>query len=304
MKKCLCLVGLWLVAVNAQAFGPGTHFYVSQRILGPGQEAAWFAAALPDCEGFASTSQIKSAMKSLTHHHWYHMPRTPFGIGFSLHNGDWGADYYAHNYYHPEIPPSFMALNMKEFSEISGCALGDAEALFEAMYDYVLRRDLGPAYGTIIYEAAVLANQAAYRDQFVRAYAEPLRERVPSLTRTAAETELAMMYNKFVLLMKLYGSQIGEGDLSVLKATCVDLLKGYMNVDDETALDYFDLMEGMCGNYAADFNGMIAEIESHSPYEMPVSSWTGIVLTAVGMMFGGWGAWLRRGWLGNESRTG
>lgn len=299
MRKYLFWLVLLLVGDDACAFGPGTHFYVAQRILGAEQGAACFAAALPDGESFASTSQVKSAMKSLTHHGWHHMPKTAFGVGFCLHNGDWGADFYAHNYYHPEIPPSFIARNMREFSEIAGCPMGDAEALFEAMYDYVLRRDLGPEFGSVIENAARAANMPVYREQFVRAYAEPLMERVPSLTRVAAETELTMMYNKFVLLMRLYGSQLAGQELSFVKATLVDMLKGYMNLDDETALGYFELMEGMCAGYEADFNAMIAEIEMNAPpYEVPVCSYLGCV--AMAMAVAAAGCLLRGRWMGAD----
>lgn len=187
---CLLLAAALLSALPAQAWGPMTHAYIASQIFRDAPPALLFGAMVADMDGFSGLGEKgDSSIKHLTHREAKLLAPSPFRLGLLTHDGDWGADSYAHAYFHMPTEKLYPLRVYQQLSSETGITMNNAEDVTETVVDYVICRDLGRPFVQKILDA-VNAVGPAEEQALVDAYAGPLMERMPELTRERAEKTL------------------------------------------------------------------------------------------------------------------
>lgn len=286
--RIVCLAGLivFLHMGMAAAWGPATHMYIAQCVTESQHDDILFGAALPDLNAtLLGQPQIANALKTLTHHEADRLPPSFLAIGMITHNGDWGADYYAHIVYHPEDPDSdttYSTIKINTFRAALGITAGQAEDLLEMTMDYLIRMDNGPQVGNWIVRSA-RAFGPHQEQMMVDAFAQPLTERVAGLTIEDAESNIRTACAAFKFLTETFGIQLQREDEDIASAI-PPLLARYMNVDEAAAATYFNYAVTACQeDYQAELNRICANMRTRfadmPDYEMPLGHGAAVVVT-------------------------
>lgn len=290
---------LWIVAVlcaccfDVYAWGPAAHAYVAKKVVGGPWLGAMYGAMLPDMFDLASTHDIKSKTQRLTHFEYYRLSAaTPFAVGFATHNGDWGADHYSHGYYNPSQPDTYLTTRMKQFAAEFGRTVNDGETVMEAVVDYMIRKDLGPEWGSLLAKSVDAAG-APEEQAIADAFAQPLSERVPGLSVSDADSALRRMFRKHRIVTRFYGQQLALQDDAYVRAVLAQALMAALTVDPEMAEAYITRAEEMCADYQVELDRIAgevrAEIES-TAYALPLDrrspAATAILILAVFLLPG------------------
>ena len=271
---------LWLAAalcsccLDVYAWGPATHAYVARRVVGGPWLGAIFGAMLPDMFDLASSQEIKSQAQRLTHREYYRLTTpSPFAVGFATHNGDWGADYYAHGYYNPSLPDTYLTTRMKQFAAEFSRSVNDGETVMEAVVDYLIRRDHGPEWGALIAQSVDAVGKPE-EQAIAAAFAQPLSERVPGLSVSDADSELRHMFRQFRIVTRFYGQQLALQDDAYVRAVLVQVLMAALNADQAATETYLARAEEMCADYQQELDRIAGEVKAElefTPYQMPVN---------------------------------
>ncbi len=184
---CLLLAGALLFALPAHAWGPVTHAYIALQIFPDAPPALLFGAMVADMNGFSGLGgKGDSTLKHLTHREAERLAPSPFQRGLLTHDSDWGGDSYAHAYFHQPTDKLYPLRVFEQLSGETGITMNNAEDLIESVMDYVICRDMGRGFVRKLLDAVNAAGPAE-EQALVDAYAVPLTERMPELTREKAE---------------------------------------------------------------------------------------------------------------------
>ncbi len=202
-------------AAAASAWGPAAHWYLARKALPGAQPSALFgamAADMNDCEW--RNRAVAGAFKRLAHDHSEYLSPSAFRLGLLTHNAQWGADAYAHAYGHDDTSKPYPADRIRLLSKKMGLSMGDAEDVFEASMELAIRLSWGPSLGA---EMQRCAESVGPREEtwLVDAYAAPLMERVPGLSRASAEEAIRRMFRCYRILVRDYGALLSRGDPSL-----------------------------------------------------------------------------------------
>ncbi len=179
-----------LAALPAHAFGPMTHAYIASQIFPDAPPALLFGAMVADMNEFSGLGEEgSSALKHLTHREAKLLAPSPFALGLLTHDADWGADSYAHAYFHLPTEKKYPLRVYEQLSSEKGITMNNAEDVIETLIDYVICRDLGRPFVRKILDAVNDVGPAE-EQALVDAYTGPLMERMPQLTREKAEKTL------------------------------------------------------------------------------------------------------------------
>lgn len=190
LHLCLLLAGALMSALPAHAWGPIAHAYIASQIFPDAPPALLFGAMVADMNEFSGLGEDgSSSLKHLTHREAKLLAPSPFRLGLLTHDADWGADSYAHAYFHMPTEKMYPLRVYEQLSQETGITMNNAEDVIETVVDYVICRDLGPSFVRKILDA-VKAVGPAEEQALVDAYAGPLMERMPELTREKAEMTL------------------------------------------------------------------------------------------------------------------
>ncbi len=188
--SCLLLAAALVSPLPAYAWGPIAHAYIASQIFPDAPPALLFGAMVADMNEFSGLGEKgSSSLKHLTHRQAKLLAPSPFALGLLTHDADWGADSYAHAYFHMPTGKMYPLRVYEQLSSETGITMNNAEDVIEGVVDYVICRDMGRAFVRRILDAVNAAGPAE-EQALVDAYAGPLMERMPELTREKAETTL------------------------------------------------------------------------------------------------------------------
>ncbi len=260
-------VGAFLVVCcgSGWAFGPATHAYIATEVAGSLNEDIAWGAISPDFAGLVKVDNpvAGSQLGGMTHHDHHRLSDSCFAIGFSTHNSDWGADYYAHLFFDPSADDIYSTIIIRQLSQEFGFSMSHGEDVFEITIDYLIRRDNGPAIGTLI-EGAAAASGAENEQAVVDAFAAELAQRVAGLTAEDAEEDIRDAFEAYRGITEAYGHQL-TGDLDAVRVALMPMLAVYLEVDLVTAETYLNRAIELCVDYETEIERIVGEMASHIP---------------------------------------
>jgi hypothetical protein len=262
MSRWLGIIGAVILTVaTAQAWGPATHAYLVLKM--PGGENVdldtVFGAMHPDLGSVAfGQKEFASRLKRLTHYEFDRLPRGPFALGVTLHNGAWGADRFAHRYLHGKDPTKFPADKVAELCQALGIDQKQGEDLFEFTLDAALAIECGPELGQRI-TASAQASGKANEEALVDAYAAKLTEVVPGLTLAKAEESLRWSSRIHKTFLKAYGLQLARSEAYILRNTPMFLAR-FLGCNRQEADRYFRTALEICHGLRPQLDALAAEL--------------------------------------------
>lgn len=271
-KHIVLAMGL-LLSMQAWAWGPAVHAYLIQRITGTQNLEAIYGSIVPDFYLLAlGNPTAKAKLQRLTHYEFDRLEEGWFSIGFASHNGEWGADYYAHLYYNPEAPDIFSVVKIRQLSTEFGITMQVAEDIFEATVDFLVRMDCGPVLGTLIREGAT---HSGHEQDLVDAFAQPLSERVPGMSLAEAQETIRSAAAASQQLTAIYGEQL-EQDEAFLRTLIPAILVTTLGCPPDLARQYFERAEAICADeHAAEMDRICAlveaEMDARARYRVPLA---------------------------------
>jgi hypothetical protein len=266
---------------GAFAWGPSAHLYVATKVAGPDWPQAYYGAMAPDMFSLGEIPAAKWPVQHLTHAEFYRLSPSVFALGFATHNGTWGADFYAHCYYDPLVPDTYLTARMKQLAAEFGFSVNAGEDIVEGVVDYLIRKDFGPDWGTLMAATADSVGPAETR-QIVDAFAQPLADQI-GVSRAAAEADLRLMVQRHVFMTRMYGEQLYLRDPATIRALLVSGFAMYFGVTDATANQYVTRAEELLWDYQEELDAIaqrMADYVDASPYQMPLS-WPTLAIAAV-----------------------
>ncbi|MCX5759657.1 MAG: hypothetical protein NTU83_14370 [Candidatus Hydrogenedentes bacterium] len=246
---------------------------------------AVYAATVPDFCALGPSPGIKAQLPPMTHFEFERMAPTPFGLGFVTHNGEWGADHYAHCYYDPDVPETYFTERMRLLSEEFGFSINKGEDVVEAILDYMLRRDFGPWWGEFLASAAESCGPA-HDQQLADAFASPLSQRVPDLTIEQARSQLRSMASTYRWVILMYGQQLATQDQEYIRRVLVDNMARNLGIDAFTADLVMARAEELCVDYRDELDAVAASVRNEmqtTVYALPVCGFLPLTLTLGGV---------------------
>jgi len=186
---------LFLAATGpAWAYGPLTHAYIALQIYPDAPPQLLYGAMAADMNSFNGGNEaVASAMKTLTHFNAQLLAPSPFQLGMLTHNSTWGADSYAHAYFHIPTDKLYPMRLFEQLSTETGISMNDAEDMIETLMDVVICRDLGEPFITRVKQAIESAGPAE-EQAVVDAFTIPLSQKVPELSPERTQTLLRTMF--------------------------------------------------------------------------------------------------------------
>ena len=271
MSRWLGIIGAVILTVAAaQAWGPATHAYLVLKM--PGGDNAdldtVFGAMHPDLGAVAfGQKEFASRLKRLTHYEFDRLPRGPFALGVTLHNGAWGADRFAHRYLHGKDPTKFPADKVAELCQALGIDQKQGEDLFEFTLDAALAIECGPELGQRI-TASAQASGKANEEALVDAYAAKLTEVVPGLTLAGAEQSIRWASRIHKTFLKAYGLQLARSEAYILRNTPMFLAR-FLGCSRQEADRCFRTALEICHGLRPQLDALAVELagnlQSHPP---------------------------------------
>lgn len=251
----LCMAG-----IQAAAFGPTTHAYIAMLATDSNNSDVIFGAIVPDCTQILGVENAAeaSALNHMTHFEPERLAASCFALGFSTHNGTWGADHYAHLVFTADPEEIYSVVKIRQLSTEFGISLGNGEDLFEMALDYLIRVDYGPEIGVLLARSAE-ASGTANEQALVDAYAAELSARVAGLSLEEAQEDIRHAHAAYRELIKVLGLQMQQSPEPV-KAILMPLLAGYLGTDVQTATTYFERAVEICADYKPEMERIASNI--------------------------------------------
>ena len=257
--SCGLLVVLIAAAWPAEAFGPVTHAYIAMQVFPDASPPALFGAMAADMNDFNGWNEkLGGRFKHLTHAEADCLPPSPFQLGMLTHNSSWGADSYAHAYFHLPTEKLYPLRIYEQLSRDTSISMNDAEDIIETLLDYVICRDLGPAFIQRISEAAEAVGLAE-EQALVDAFAEPLSQEAPGLTRDQAADSIRMMFQCDKTFLKGMAELMSLPGTSLL-ATAPVLLAAGLNMKTTQANQCVQRAVELCADWRVHLDEISREI--------------------------------------------
>ena len=260
--SCGLLVVLLTAAWPAEAFGPITHAYIAMQVFPDAPPSALFGAMAADMNDFDGwNNKLGSRFKHFTHAGADRLPPSPFQWGLLTHNSSWGADSYAHAYFHLPTEKLYPLRLYEQLSRDTAISMNDAEDVIETILDYVICRDLGSAFIHRIAEAADAVGPAE-EQALIDAFAEPLSQEVPELTRDRAADSIRMMFQCDKTFLKGMAELMALPGTSLL-ATAPVLLAAGLNMNPALASRCVQRAVELCADWRVHLDEISREIAAH-----------------------------------------
>lgn len=273
-----------VASFNAYGFGMGTHAYVAWRVCGtPWLEVA-YAAMAPDCFQLASSDAVKTRMQHMTHFEFDRLAPTPFAIGFATHNGEWGADHYAHCYYDPLAPDTYFTARMRQLSDEFGFSINKGEDVIEGILDYMLRRDFDVWWGEFLTAAAHSCGPSQDR-QLVDAFALPLSQSVSGLTLEQAQSTVRSVASGYRWAMGIYGDQLATNELPYIWQILVGGMANDLDIEEAEAEQVLIRAEELCQDYRTELDAIAVSVRNElqtTVYTLPACGILPLMFTLAG----------------------
>lgn len=185
---------LAMATSSAWAWGPVAHAYIAAQAIKDAPPIALFGAMAADMNDFSAWNDaLAHRVKHLTHFEADRLPISPFRLGMLTHSSDWGADSYAHAYFHMPTDKLYPMCLYERLSHEVDISMNDAEDVIETLMDYVICRDMGAPFIRRIAEAAEAAGPNE-EQALIDGFAEPLLKDMPAFNRDRAEESLRLMF--------------------------------------------------------------------------------------------------------------
>ncbi len=273
---------VFFVMVTARAFSwaPATHVYLAEKATGSNHPDVHFGSILPDMnQVIFSKPEIQAAVRQLGHYESDRVESSCLALGMLTHNEEWGADWYAHQYFLSDTPESddlYSTVKIRHLEAALGVQPVEAEFLLEFTIDYLLRVDKGPDLGRKMLAGATLFGPARLQ-MVVDAFAGPLAERVDGLSLDEAEAELRTAMRRFRSVTKAYATAYMQDEAAVFEAlTAFTAL--YLQFDCATAAAYLSYTIELCrDDYHAELERIAellrADLAAYAPEPVAACSW-------------------------------
>lgn len=256
---------------DATAWGPAAHAYIASRVMENQEADIIFGAILPDCTSLIlNHSTLKSRYNHLTHFESERLPPSPFAMGFMTHNGAWGADYYAHLYYHPEADEIWSTRKYRQLSDEFGITMQHAEDIIEMCVDIQVRLLMGPSFGSLIASAAE-ASGPAHEEAMVDAFADPLAAQIEGLSLEEAARKIRFTVKSHRMATITFGRQLEKGREEIFEAIPI-VLAFYFGCDKEMATGYFQRGMEITADFEVEFDRICTEIKGLMPVSNAAAS--------------------------------
>lgn len=255
----LILICVVLLCLQSHAWGPATHAYLVLKAFPGADPDMVFGAMHPDFNALVTGSpEAKSRLKHLTHYEFSRLKPSSFAQGFASHNGDWGADSFAHQYLRKEDRNAFPASTIHQISQELNISEHEAEDLFEGVMDVAVALSYGPELGRAII-AAANASGKENEDALVEAFCRPLCDSVPGLTPEQAESDIRWASRLHKVLLRACGIQLMQSRAHYSRFAPFFLSKA-LNCDTATASRYFEKTFGLCAGCLPDLDKVAGEL--------------------------------------------
>ena len=260
--RFLC-AGLVLLSGVAHAWGPATHYYLTDRATECTHPEVLFGSMLADMnQAVFDKPEIASSLRRLTHFEFDRLAPSCLTLAIASHNDVWGADWFAHQYWRPETPENvglYSTQKIRQIAEERDISDRAAEFYFEMAIDYLLRVDEGPDLGRRIQWSAA-SFRRRHEQLLVDAFAAPLAADVPELSLAAAEAEVIQAARLFQTAMLTYGGALAEDHPGATRIALAAMGVAYLGVTLPTALEHLDYAVELCRHdYRIELN-RIADI--------------------------------------------
>lgn len=244
----LCCAALFAPARPAAAWGPVTHAYMVLQIFPNAPPQAVFGAMAADMNDFAGWMPgLGACFKQLTHSESRHLRLSPFRLGMLTHNAEWGADSYAHAYFHLPTEKKYPMVLFEQLSHDTGITMHQAEDCIETVMDYVVARDLGP---TFIARVAAAADAAGPNEEYdlVQAYTARVMQAIPQCSREQAAGAIRALFHSMKLFLANVAVLLSLPDRS-LQHIGPTLLAAGLNMSMAQAAKSFDRAVCLCADW-------------------------------------------------------
>jgi hypothetical protein len=283
LMKWQLLPGLLILPFAAHAWGPATHAVIAMRIHAVKSPELAFAAGVPDINAIIqNNSRANSALKRLTHYEFDRLAPSLFRVGLASHNAIWGADHYAHRYYHPEAPEIFSTRVITQLHAEFGISMQEAEDIFEITMDYLNRIAWGPELGELLAEGA--RNSGDWHDQLmIEAYAQPFADRA-GYTQEYSANRIRGLMDTYRQVMIVFGGQLAGADQFIHDAIPV-LLDAYTGCGPAAAAERFERCIELSADFESEMDRIAEEmrlrIQAEGACGMPAAGRRGRLLLAL-----------------------
>jgi hypothetical protein len=257
---------VFLLGGHAQAFGPVTHAYIASQVIRDAPGAALFgamAADMNDLDGW--NDKLGSCVKHFTHFEADKLSPSPFQRGLLTHNSSWGADSYAHAYFHMPTEKLYPLRVYEQLSQEFGITMNNAEDIIEAVIDYVVCRDLGPAFMQKLIDACDAVGPAE-EQALVAAFAKPVSEKMPEFTEIAAARVLGVMFEGDKYFLKRTAEFMCLPDKTLVGIAPLLFSAGF-NMDMDRAGRLVRRAVELCGDWRPHIDDIAREIATKMPAE-------------------------------------
>ncbi len=253
------LAVLLVAAGSAWAWGPVTHAYIASQVFTDAPPTALFGAMAADMNEFSGWNKaLDKHFKHLTHFEAARLPSSPFQRGMLTHSSDWGGDSYAHAYFHIPTDKQYPMCIYKQLSSDVGISMNDAEDVIETLMDYVICRDLGPAFIRRIAEAADAVGPAE-EQALIEAFTEPLMQEMPEFSRERAEDAIRLMFRCDKTLLKETAELMSMPCESLLRIAPVLLAAG-LDMNAAKAVRAVQCAIELCADWRPHLDAISQEI--------------------------------------------
>jgi hypothetical protein len=203
---------------------------------------------------------LRSSFKRLTHDRSDLLPLSAYRFGLLTHNAQWGADAYAHAYGHNDPAKPYPADRLHQLSEATGLSMQDAEDVFEMTMEYAICASSGAELGSLLRECADAVGDRE-EQALIGAYAEPLMERVPGLTKERAVESIRRMFRCYRIFLRNYGSLMhyDEAQLRGMVPRMFTLAFGFSR---ERAEQCFTCAIALCADWQQQLDAIAVRIKA------------------------------------------
>lgn len=234
---CLVCVASAFMSPQAHAWPPATHVYLVERITGSRDPDIIYGSMAADFDGAVLfNKKARAVLKHMTHFEFDRLEPGKFATGFASHNGEWGADYYAHLYYDESAAPIYSTKKLRQLSIEFGISMNQAEDSFEGVIEFLIRIEYGPELGRLIVDSAA---RSTHEEELVKAFALPLSERA-GLSFEDAANEVRRAARTYQAVALTYGKQLMIEDEDYLRKLAVLALQAYLGFSPERAKQYLE----------------------------------------------------------------
>jgi hypothetical protein len=253
------LAVLLAAAGPARAWGPATHAYIASQVFPNAPPTALFGAMAADMNDFSAwNDSLASNFKHLTHFEAGLLPSSPFQLGMLTHSSDWGGDSYAHAYFHVPTDKLYPMCLYEQLSREIGISMNDAEDVIETLMDYVICRDLGPAFIQRIADAADAAGPAE-EQALIDAFTEPLMQKMPEFSRDRAVDSIRLMFRCDKSMLKQTAELMSMPAESLLRIAPILLAAG-LDMDSAKAVRAVQYSIELCADWRPHLDEISQEI--------------------------------------------